>query len=204
MFRFFTKNDSDNEEQINSSEEEQNNSDESYEPQPKTMADYYDDLEAIIAKVRNEVKDADQDQAFSHAATILTEVITLCRNIESSLNPIAVLQTNSQRSKLLKMLGPDGLIEVKGEASKLLAIEYRKLMIAMANKEYWPNPPMLYARLVHSRYESELEKRADETQLRIQKYQDRIDAYEKSKTQAAAGSAERHAKASYSGRYKNK
>lgn len=176
MFRFFGESDSEGEESQSYSNES-----ESYEVEPKSMADYYNDLETVIANIREEIEDADNDPAFHRAAKILTKVIDLCRDIESSINPIAVMQTNSERSKLLKTLGPDGLIEVKGEASKLLVIHYRKLMIAMANKEYWPNPPMLFAPVVHARYASELEKRASETQLRIQKYQERIDAYDKSK-----------------------
>ena len=182
MFRFFGESDSDNEEQLASNEEAQSYSSESDEGEPKSMADYYNDLETIIANIREEIKDADKDPAFRHAAKILTKVIKLCRDIESSINPVAVLQTNSERSRLLKTLGPDGLIEVKGEASRSLVIHYQKLMVALANKEYWPNPPMLFAPLVHARYASELEKRADETQLRIRKYQERIDAYDKSQT----------------------
>jgi hypothetical protein len=189
MFSFFRKNDSDSEEQLASDEENQSHSSEPEEQEeaaaePKSMKDYYDDLEAIIADIREKIKDADKDPAFRHAAKVLTEVIELCRDIESSINPITVIQTNSERSKLLKTLGPKGLIEVKGEASKLLVTEYRKLMIALANKEYWPNAPALFAPIVHGRYESELEKRAEQTQQRIQEYQNRIDEYEKAKAKA--------------------
>lgn len=173
------------------SEEEQATSSESEDEQPKSMADYYNDLEAVIAKVRSEVKHADKDPGFKRAVKVLEEVIDLCRNIESSMNPVTVYQTNEKRSKLLKTIGSDSIIDVTGEASKLLAIHYREMMIAMATRKYWPNPPLLAAPLVHARYESELEKRANDTWARIQKYQDRIDAYEASKNKQPSGEVQR-------------
>lgn len=185
MFGLFGNGYSDDEEQPASSEEAQSDN-ESSEVKQKSMADYYNDLEDIIADIRQKFKDADKDPSFHHAAKVLTKVITLCRDIESSINPVAVMQTNSERSKLLKTLGPEGLIEIKGEASRALVVEYRKLMTALANKEYWPQSPILFAPLVNARYSSELEKHADDTQRRIQKYQERITAYDKAKAQQSA------------------
>ena len=170
MFSFFNESASEDEDQQSSHEEEQ----------PKSLADYYDDLAEILEGIRKKIPDADKDPGFKQAAHVLDKVIDLCRDIESSINPITVTQTNEKRSRLLKMIGSDGIIDVTGEASRLLAIRYRELMIATAEKKYWPNPPMLFAPIVHSRYASELEKRAEATNERIQKYQDRITAYEHS------------------------
>ena len=170
MFRFFDSSSVEDDSQEYSSE--------SYDSGPRSMADYYNDLESVIAGIREEVKDADNDPAFHRAATVLTKVINLCRDVEYSLNPVTAMQTNAKRSKLIKTIGPGGMIEVEGEASRLLVIHYRDLMIAVANKEYWPDPPILYAPIVHARYASELEKHAEQTQQRIQEYQNRIDAYD--------------------------
>lgn len=190
MFGLFGNNYSDeDEEQQASSEEAQDNSNESSEVVQKSMADYYDKLESVITNIRKNIKDADKDPSFSHAAKVLTKVIDLCGDIESSINIFTVMETNKERSALLKTLGPDGMIEIKGEASRLLVIEYRKLMIALANKEYWPHAPILFAPLVNSRYESELEKHADQTQNRIKKYQERVEAYDQAKEQAQSAPA---------------
>lgn len=186
MFGLFGNSYSDDEEQKSESENEEaeNDSQHSSEVKQKSMADYYDDLESVITSIRDQIENADDDPAFQHAAKVLTKVIDLCHDIESSINPVTVLQTNNERSRLLKTLGPDGMIEIKGEASRLLVIEYRKLMIALANKEYWP-APALFTSLVNARYESELEKHAEETQRRIKKYQERVDAYDQAKAQQA-------------------
>ncbi len=189
MFSFFRNNDSDSEEQLASDQENQSHSSEQEEQEeaaaePKSMKDYYDDLEAIIARIRKEIKGADNDPSFRHAAKVLTTVINLCRNIESSVNPAAVWQTNKERSRLLKTLGPDGLIEVKGEASKMLVVNYRQLMIELADEKYWPKAPTLLAPIVNATYSSEKESHAEQTQQRIQEYQRRIDEYEKAKAKA--------------------
>lgn len=179
MFRFFDNG--------SSGDDSQEYSSESYETGTKSMADYYNDLEAIIANIRQDIADADEDPAFKKAANVLTKVIDLCRDIESSYNPLAALETNSKRSRLIKKIGPDGMMEIKGEASRMLVEEYKDLMIAVANKEYWPNPPFLYAPVVIPRYESELKKRAEQTAQRIQEYEDRINAYDASKNHHRLG-----------------
>jgi hypothetical protein len=170
MFSFFNESESEDEAQESPHEE----------VQPKSLADYYNDLAAILKEIREKIPHANKDPGFKQAAPILDEVINLCRDIESRINPVTVAQTNDKRSRLLKNIGSDGIIDVTGEASRLLAIRYRVLMIAAAEKKYWPNPPILFASIVHSRYASELEKRAEATSERIQKYQDRITAYEHS------------------------
>lgn len=181
MFSFFESSDPDSEERASRSGESQDDSSELDEVATKSMADYYNDIEAIIEQIRDDIKHADKDVAFRHAAAVLTRVVELCRDIEYSLNPVTAWKVNTERSRLLKTIGTDGLIDVKGDASRELAVQYRRMMIAVANKEYWPDPPMLFASLVHTRYASELEKRAEETERRIQVYQERIDAYDKSR-----------------------
>lgn len=170
MFSFFNESESDDEDQQSSSEEQQ----------PKSLADYYDDLAEVLADIRKKIPHADKDPGFKQAAHVLDKVIELCRDIESNYNIVTVAQINEKRSRLLKKIGSDSIIDVTGEASRLLAIRYRELMIATAAKKYWPNPPILFAPIVNSRYASELEKRAEATNERIQKYQDRITAYEHS------------------------
>ena len=170
-----------------SDEDSQSYSDEYDDADTKSMADYYNDLEAIIANIRQEVEDADTDPAFHKAATALTKIIHLCKDIESSYNPLAALETNSKRSKLIKTIGPNGMIEIKGEASRQLVEEYKDLMIAVANKEYFPNPPMIYAPVVIPRYENELKKRAMQTAQRIKAYEDRIEAYDAAKASPRPG-----------------
>lgn len=191
MFSFFNPIESEDEDQQSSREEEQtsiedpqSSQEEELSPsenqQPKSLADYYDDLAEILADIREKIPHADKDPGFKQAAHVLDEVIALCHDIESSYNIVAVKQANDKRSRLLKKIGSDGIIDVTGEASRLLATRYRELMIATAEKKYWPNPPMFFAPFVHNRYASELEKRSEATSERIQKYQDRITAYEKS------------------------
>lgn len=161
-----------------SEEDSQSYSEESYDSGPRSMADYYNDLEYIITCIRDEVPDADSDPGFHRAAKVLTKVINLCRDIENSYNPLAALETNAKRSKLIKTIGPDGMIEITGEASRLLVEDYKNMMIAVANKEYWPDPPMLYAPVVIPRYENELAKRAKQTQQRIDEYEKRMQAFD--------------------------
>jgi hypothetical protein len=178
MFSFFNPSESEEEDQQSFNEEQQSSSEE--EQQPKSLADYYDDLAEILADIREKIPHADKDPGFKQAAHVLDKVIALCHDIESSYNIVAVKQANDKRSRLLKKIGSDGIIDVTGEASRLLAIRYRELTIATAEKKYWPNPPRVAAFVVNSMYASELEKRAEATSERIQKYQDRITAYEKS------------------------
>lgn len=170
-----------------SEEDSQSYSEDSYDSGPRSMEDYYNALAYVIASIREEVPGADSDPGFFQAATVLTKIINMCRDIEYSLNPVTAMHTNSQRSKLIKTIGPDGMIEITGEASRLLAEDYRDLMIAVANKEYMPNPPMLYSSIVLPRYESELAKRAKQTQERIEEYTKRIAAYDAAQNRPGLG-----------------
>lgn len=148
-------------------------------PEAKTMKEYYLALRAAVNEVRTRYENADDDAAFKKAADIIEEVVELCLELET-VTALQALDINTERSKLLKQLGTEGMIDVIDKPSRLLAIRYRELMLALLNKEYWPSADCKsFARQsVLTVYAAKHEERREETIKRINAYAHRIREYD--------------------------
>lgn len=150
-------------------------------PEAKTMGQYYDDLADTVEQVRDQVKDANLDPAFKKAAGVISELVSLCRDMEI-VSATEANDINSQRRTLMKTIGTDGLMDVKGEASKLLAGKYIGLLHGLLNKDYWPSEdcpavPLLGMSFL-TEYGKAFESRRPHMENSIQKLESRIAAYE--------------------------
>src|SRR3990167_129615 len=107
---------------------------------PKTMTMFYDDFGQIVADVRAAYKNADSDPAFKQAADVIAEMVPLCKQLETESPTYAWLTIEPERQRLQSELGTNRLMDVKGDASKLLATKYIELLKALNEKKYWPSP----------------------------------------------------------------
>ncbi len=158
--------------------------------EPKSMAEYYDDLATAVKSVRDTHKDADSDPAFKQAADVIDELVTLCRDMET-VSALEARDINTQRRELMLQIGTDGLLDVKGEASKLLAQKYNELLQGLIDKKYWPVdscPKLLgwFGPSLQSEYADNFEKRKPRLKESLLKIESRIAAYE-NKPRLAAG-----------------
>ncbi|HTM63410.1 MAG TPA: hypothetical protein VL360_02775 [Gammaproteobacteria bacterium] len=149
-------------------------------PEAETLKDYYLAMRAAVNEVRDKYPDADSDPSFQKAAAIIERVVDLCQDIES-VPAVEAYEINTKRSKLLKQLGSDGMIDVTDKPSRLLAIHYRKLMIALHEKKYWPSEkcPSTLGYSVLTVYTKKYYERTDETIKRINDYKHRIENFDK-------------------------
>lgn len=158
--------------------------------EPKSMAEYYDDLASAVNNVRVTIKDADSDPAFKQAADVIAELVDLCRDMET-VSAMEANDINTQRKEVLSRIGTDGLIDVKGEASKLLAQKYNVLQQGLIDKKYWPvdSCPKLFVyfgQSFHSEYAANFDKVKPRMEDKLHKLEARIAAYD-NKPRLAAG-----------------
>ncbi|HTM63422.1 MAG TPA: hypothetical protein VL360_02835 [Gammaproteobacteria bacterium] len=150
----------------------------------KTMAEYYDDLADIVTQVHDQFPDANSDPAFKQAATVLTELASLCRDIES-VSAMEANDINKQRGKLQYTMGKDGLMDVTGSASKLLAEKYIQLLRDSIDKKYWPSadcpkfPPYI-GKSYATEYAANFETSCEKMESKIETLQSRIADYDHS------------------------
>ncbi len=150
-------------------------------PEAKTMADYYDDLAQAVKDVRAEHPDADSDAGFKRAAAVIESLVQLCRNMET-VSAFEANDINTGRKELIRTIGSEGLIDVKGEASKLLATKYNKLLRDMLAKKYWPSedcPAVPFiGKSFLTEYAGSFDARKPHMEAAIKKLDARIASYE--------------------------
>lgn len=148
---------------------------------PKSMADYYDDLANAVKNVKDTIKDANSDPAFKQAADVIAELVDLCRDIET-VSAYEARDINNKRKEVLSRIGTDNLIDVKGEASKLLAQKYNVLQQGLIDKKYWPveSPKALiyWGDSYDSVYADNFDKVKPRMQEKLQILEARIAAYD--------------------------
>lgn len=150
-------------------------------PEAKTMAQYYDDFGSAVKSVRASVKNANDDAGFVQAANVIWELITLCRDMES-ISPLEARNINVERAKLWKTIGANGIIDITGEASKLLAQKYTGLLRDVIVKKYWPSAdcPSLFGQSYLSKYGEAFEERKRHIEVEMKTIANRIDDYDHS------------------------
>lgn len=150
-------------------------------PEAKSIHQYYKDVQQAIDDVNAAVPNANQDPGFSQAARVLKDVVDLCRDMET-VPALEAKSKNDKRKELMPGIGDDGIINVTGEASKLLAQKYASLLQAVVNKEYWPvkDCPSLLGQSFLSVYASGFEKRSSYYQLTINELNNRVAHYDHS------------------------
>ena len=148
-------------------------------PEAKTMAQYYDDFGAAVKSVKDTVKNFNDDAGFVQAANVIEELVTLCRDMEK-VNPLSAKSINEERAKLWKTIGTNGIPNVTGEASKLLAEKYIALLKDVIAKKYWPSAdcPSILGQSYLSKYGEGFEDRKKHIQKEIQEIDNRITAYQ--------------------------
>lgn len=107
-------------------------------PEARTFKQYSEDLEKILADIRQQISDADSDPGFKRAAEAMEKAIPLGKIMESQ-EPLESGRTEYERNSNMKKAGDGGLITVTGNASKLLAERFIMLLQKFINKEYWPD-----------------------------------------------------------------
>lgn len=152
-------------------------------PEAKTMADYYDDLAQAVEDVRAAITGAGNDAGFKRAAAVIESLVELCRDMET-VSAFAANDINTKRKELIRTIGTEGLIDVTGDASKLLASKYNKLLRDMLAKKYWPSEDCpavpLIGKSFLTEYAGSFEARIPHMQKAIEKLDGRIAAYENS------------------------
>lgn len=148
-------------------------------PEAKTIGQYYKDLNDAAKRIRVQVVNVDSDAAFLKAADVIEELYDLCKDIES-VPALRARDINTERSTLLRGIGSAGIIDVEGEASKLLAIKYNELLQEMIEKKYWPAAtcPSLLGRSFLTEYAKSFEERKPRLQRTIALLEGRINDYD--------------------------
>lgn len=150
-------------------------------PEAKSMQEFYEAIGRIVAEVKKTIPNANADSGFKQAATVMTQIAELCRNMESEEASDA-LDINTQRKELESGIGEDGTINVTGEASKLLAQKYNVLLQAAIDKKYWPveSCPTSWGQSLLTVYSSTFENRCKKFRNIIEESTSRIAAYDRS------------------------
>lgn len=104
----------------------------------KTMAQYDLDLLGIITEVKQQYPNADQDEGFKQAAVAFVKLQQVSRDLETA-QPWTANTIVNERRQLMATIGKDKVINVTGDASRLLAEKYCGMLQKLIDKEYWPS-----------------------------------------------------------------
>lgn len=117
-------------------------------PEARTLSQFHEDLAEVIDQIRQYFslhnQNADDDTGFKQAADVIkndslpTDLLRIGRQLEST-EPLALKKLEQQRLDLMDKIGENGLINVTGEASKMLAESFIEFLKAFNRKEYWPD-----------------------------------------------------------------
>lgn len=146
----------------------------------KTMAQYDLDLLRIIAEVKQQYPDADQDKGFKQAADAFVKLQKASKDLETS-QPWTATTIVNERRQLMTTIGVDKVINVTGDASRLLAEEYCKMLQKLIDEEYWPSKDCPSLPFVgtsfETKYAESFEKQSASLARAITEQQKRITAF---------------------------
>jgi hypothetical protein len=101
------------------------------------MKAFYKALGAAVESVKSSVPNAESDRAFKKAADIISSLAPQCKKMEKMRPTMAAKQMQNWIQDMSD-IGVDGIMDVEGEASKMLAEKFIVLLQKLIDKKYWP------------------------------------------------------------------